>query len=380
MTANVRTSGVGFALVFVVVLTSLAGCKSEPRMGAVTCPASQPVSGFICPLTVESPPPGVAFEWDFGDGTRRKDGPETTHAWAKPGDHRIRATAPGVGFWEGTVLVTPPGDPVDLRGLLGCAPDGPSRILVYRLEDQQYTSVSDPSVVSALGQLLSQAQPAVCATWPSSGFELHLLDADGLYLGKVHYSRGVVTVTRGGAPRPSEPYLLAADPTPQVEQLGGWRGGVVENGVAREPPGELPYAFLPSACLSAEVGDPVPGNVVETYGLEARGTLTLEDAKNVLVRLSGESASEDFGYILGLLASAAAADPTDVAAYPAEWHSLPNILICVRGQGLDIDIGFVSGLGCFWARDATGDAPEHVYVMTPQLERFLEGLTSLGEG
>jgi len=364
----------GYLIAALTVLSTVLGCRGEPVIGPVICLVDQPVSGYACPLAVESPQARLSFTWDFGDGTTWSGGPETLHVWASPGEYEVRAVSEGTGTWEESfTVIGPVAAPTDLVGSLGLEKEDVSRIAVYRPRSAEYTVIYDPLAVERLIDLLSDAQPTVPTTQGASVVELHLVDSAGVCLGSIGYAGGLTTVMPKGAEAASEIYLLRESLLPFLAQQSQWRSGAVVDGRAQPLRGQLPWDFLPSEWLGLSGGGPVPGNVVETYGLKVRGTLTIETTKSVLVRLDASWNPSDYEYILSLLAASRPLEPAETADYPEEWYGLPRFMLCIRGQAeTDLDLGFVPGLGCFWARGPTGDVPERVFLITPVLERFLE--------
>lgn len=73
--------------------------QSEPSGGEFTFRLVCGAAGSDC----DNNPPLV--EWDFGDGIKRTDEMETTHAYTKPGVYTVRAVA-AKGSWFGQVLRT----------------------------------------------------------------------------------------------------------------------------------------------------------------------------------------------------------------------------------------------------------------------------------
>ncbi|MBI3783077.1 MAG: PKD domain-containing protein [Deltaproteobacteria bacterium] len=108
----------GIVLVLLMAVAPMAGpavAKSKPKVSpAAPLPPillklivdidADPTSGPP-PLKVELTGdvydseniPGLRYEWDFGDGSRKEMGVKAVHVYKKPGDYTVilRATAPG---------------------------------------------------------------------------------------------------------------------------------------------------------------------------------------------------------------------------------------------------------------------------------------------
>ncbi len=317
-------------LLALAALTILAvyvpGCRDR-RLGTLSQGLDHsPVVGQECPLSIPSAAGGAGggeFLWDFGDGTTLTGPSAVSHAW------------------------------------------------------------TDPSLVDATLDRLRLAHPCSGGAQPAAALELVFFDGNGSYLASVFampYATVAVVPAADGAQPGGAPALYALDDDPVAPLRAAdleWKPGRVVAGRILPPLPDLPLARLPRECLGLVTGPPAAGNLVEHFSLAATGRVEVQSLQHLLVNFGADEDPADFAYLLDLLAAARPASDSDLAGTPAEFYDNPWMVVRFLPGGqyepTDLWVG-LNAQGVFWADKMDQLPPDHFYLMTPELETFVQNL------